>query len=143
LIAVAGFTVSSMLCGVAADLTQMVLFRALQGLFGAALVPLSQTVLLDTYPPAKQGSAMAMWGIGVMVGPVVGPLVGGWLTENFSWHWIFFINVPIGIASFFGLSLGLRPGDVRKVERFDFTGFAFLSIAIGALQLMLDRGQSK
>jgi DHA2 family multidrug resistance protein len=140
LIAVAGFTVSSVLCGLATSLEQMVAYRCLQGLFSAALVPLSQTVLLDVTPPSQQGSALAIWGIGIMVGPVLGPLAGGWLTENFSWHWIFFINVPIGIASYVALGIGLRRDGARRVQRFDFLGFTFLTIAIGALQLMLDRG---
>src|SRR5690606_26022417 len=89
-----GFTVASVLCGLAGSVGQMVFFRLLQGVFGASLVPLSQAVLLDTYPRVQQGSAMALWGVGVMVGPILGPSLGGWLTENWSWPWVFFINVP-------------------------------------------------
>jgi DHA2 family multidrug resistance protein len=142
LIAIAGFTVSSALCGLAGSLEQMVLFRILQGLFGAAMVPLSQTTLLDTYPPSKQGTAMAAWGMGVMIGPIIGPALGGWLTENYSWRWVFFINLPVGIASFMALKRSLPNSEPRRVAPLDITGFAFLSIAIASLQLMLDRGQS-
>ena len=98
--AVAGFTVASVLCGLAGSLYQMVGFRLLQGVFGASLVPLSQSVLLDAYPRERQGSAMALWGMGVMVGPILGPTLGGWLTENYNWRWVFYINEPIGILAF-------------------------------------------
>lgn len=142
LFAVAGFTVASMLCGIASSLGEIVVFRVLQGLFGAAMVPLSQTTLLDNNPPSRQGSAMAAWGMGVMIGPIIGPALGGWLTENYSWRWVFFINLPIGIASFLALSRGMPESRGRRVEPLDITGFAFLSIAIACLQLMLDRGQT-
>src|SRR6202163_1008542 len=104
LVSVAGFTVASMLCGMAQSLVQIVLFRILQGVFGAALVPLSQAVLLDIYPKERQGSAMALWGIAVMVGPVLGPVLGGWLTENYTWRWVFYINLPIGVLAFLGMT---------------------------------------
>ena len=143
LVAVAGFTIASMLCGIANSLPEIVLFRLLQGVFGAALVPLSQTVLLDIYPPEQRGSAMAAWGVGVMIGPVLGPALGGWLTEYYSWRWVFYINVPLGIATFVALSSAMPESKPRRAEPLDFKGFAFLSIAIGALQLMLDRGQSQ
>ena len=103
LTAVAGFTIASMLCGMAQSLVQIVLFRILQGAFGAALVPLSQSVLLTINPPERQGSAMAMWGVAVMAGPILGPVLGGWLTENYSWRYVFYINVPIGILCFLGM----------------------------------------
>ncbi len=139
---VTGFTVSSVLCGVAGSLSQMVFYRLAQGVFGAALVPMSQAVLLDTFPREKHGSAMAMWGIGVMVGPILGPTLGGYLTEVYNWRWVFFINVPVGILAAFGL-LAFVPETVRdRARRFDWLGFAFLSIAIGCLQLMLDRGET-
>ena len=96
LVSIAGFTVASVLCGVAQSLLQIVLFRILQGLFGAALVPLSQSVLLSVYPKEKHGSAMALWGVAVMAGPILGPVLGGWLTANYSWRYVFYINVPIG-----------------------------------------------
>ncbi len=136
-----GFTIASMLCGIAATLEQMVLFRLLQGVFGAALVPLSQSVLLDIYPREKHGAAMAMWGVGVMVGPILGPTLGGWLTEYYNWRWVFFINLPFGILALLGHPR-LRAGDREDAtSRFDFFGFALLAIAIGALQMMLDRGE--
>ena len=138
--AVAGFTIASGLCGAAQTLGQMVIFRLLQGVFGAALVPMSQAILLDSYPREKHGSAMALWGVGVMVGPILGPMLGGWLTEYYNWRWVFYINVPIGVAVVFGLMAVLTESKVQQM-RFDWFGFATLSIAVGALQMMLDRGQ--
>ena len=117
----------------------MVLFRLLQGVFGAAIVPLSQTFLLDINPREKAGQAMALWGAGIMVGPIIGPTLGGWLTESFSWRWVFFVNLPVGIIAFLGCAAYL-PKSVTRPRRFDFFGFAMLSLGIGALQLMLDRG---
>lgn len=140
LIAVAGFTAASVLCGIAVSLPEMVAFRLVQGLFGASLVPLSQAVLLDSYPKEKHGSAMAMWGMGVMVGPILGPTLGGWLTEAYNWRWVFYINVPIGIVTFLGLSAYLAETKTSRAG-FDWFGFAMLSIAIGSLQMMLDRGE--
>ena len=140
LVSVVGFTVASALCGLAQSLEQMVAFRLLQGVFGAGLVPLSQSVLLDTYPKEKHGSAMALWGIGVMVGPILGPTLGGWLTEYYDWRWVFFINIPIGIIAWMGLA-AFVPESQRVRRRFDFHGFALLSLGIGALQMMLDRGE--
>ena len=138
---VIGFTAASLLCGVAASLEQMVLFRLLQGVFGAALVPLSQAVLLDTYPREMHGKAMAMWGVGVMVGPILGPTLGGLLTEYYNWRWVFLINLPFGALALAGI-LAFVPETVRDARRpFDGLGFAFLAIAIGALQMMLDRGE--
>ncbi len=128
----------------AQSLTQIVLFRVLQGAFGAALVPLSQTVLFTIYPRERQGFAMALFGIGVMVGPVLGPVLGGWLTENYSWRYVFYINLPIGIL---GLPRhdGVPAGDAAAMpaEKLDWFGFGTLSLAIGALQIMLDRGEIK
>ncbi|MEO8859550.1 MAG: DHA2 family efflux MFS transporter permease subunit [Burkholderiaceae bacterium] len=140
--AVVGFTMASMLCGAAQSLQQIVLFRLLQGVFGSCLVPLSQAVLLDTYPREKHGSAMAMWGMGVMVGPIIGPSLGGWLTEYYSWRWVFYINMPLGVLAWFGLAAYLRETPIDRSRRFDLLGFAMLSLGIGALQMMLDRGAS-
>jgi len=125
--AVVGFTMASMLCGAAQSLNQIVLFRLLQGVFGASLVPLSQAVLLDTYPRERHGSAMAMWGVGVMVGPILGPSLGGWLTEYYNWRWVFYINLPFGLLAWFGLAAfvhetptrpftALRPARLRVAQ---------------------------
>jgi len=143
LVAVAGFTIVSMLCGAAQSLTQIVLFRVLQGAFGAALVPLSQTVLLDTYPRERQGFAMALFGVGVMVGPVFGPVLGGWLTENYTWRYVFYINLPIGLFALLGMILFLPDSERDEGNKLDWFGFGTLSLAVGALQLMLDRGEIK
>jgi DHA2 family multidrug resistance protein len=143
LICLVGFTVASMLCGLATSLTQIVVFRLLQGMFGAALVPLSQATMLDIYSLEQRGSAMALWGMGVMVGPILGPTLGGYLTETYNWRWVFFINVPFGIASVVGLWLFLEDTKRDDKLRFDWTGFAFLSLALASLQLMLDRGEQK
>jgi DHA2 family multidrug resistance protein len=141
LVAVAGFTVASMLCGMAQSLPQIVLFRILQGAFGAALVPLSQSVLLNINPPERQGSAMAMWGVAVMAGPILGPVLGGWLTENYTWRYVFYINVPIGILCFLGMKTFLTDTASNASEKLDWFGFGTLSLGVGAAQLMLDRGE--
>lgn len=141
MLSVVGFTATSVLCGVAHTLGQMVLFRLLQGVFGAPLVPLSQAVLLDEYPPERHGAAMALWGIGVMVGPILGPMLGGWLTANYSWRWVFNINLPIGILTFLGLSAYMKRTPPTPGLFFDWFGFLTLSIAIGSLQMLLDRGE--
>src|SRR5712672_2880094 len=141
LVSVAGFTVASMLCGMAQSLVQIVLFRVLQGTFGAALVPLSQSVLLNIYPKERQGSAMAMWGVAVMAGPVLGPVLGGWLTEAYSWRYVFYINLPIGILAFLGMRVFLTNTARNPNEKLDWFGFGTLSLGIGALQVMLDRGE--
>jgi len=142
LISVIGFTISSMLCGASTSLTEIVIFRLLQGVFGAGLVPLSQAVLLDTYPREKHGSAMAIWGLGVMVGPILGPSLGGYLTEYYNWRWVFYINLPVGIVACLGIWASVPETGRNKDRGFDYFGFVLLSVAIGALQLMLDRGQS-
>ena len=142
IVAISGFTIASVLCGIATNISEMVAFRVLQGLFGAALVPISQSSLLDAFPPERHGAAMALWGMGVMVGPIVGPPLGGWLTDNYSWHWVFLINVPVGIVALLGV-LASVPRDETHTNRFDWRGFAFLAIGIAALQLMLDRGNEK
>jgi MFS transporter, DHA2 family, multidrug resistance protein len=141
LASIAGFTVASVLCGMSNTLAEIVAARLLQGVFGAALVPLSQLVLLDINPKEKQGSAMAIWGVGVMVGPILGPTLGGWLTESYNWRWVFFINVPIGLLASYGMWKYIRPVPGPRRQRFDVFGFATLSLGIGALQLLLDRGQ--
>jgi DHA2 family multidrug resistance protein len=143
IVCAAGFTVASMLCGAAQDINQMVMFRLLQGVFGAALVPLSQTVMLDIYPPAQRGSAMAIWGMGVMLGPIMGPTLGGWLTDNYSWRWVFFVNLPFGILTVLGLSAFMTESKTNRDVPFAWFGFLTLSLGIGALQMMLDRGEDQ
>lgn len=142
ILSVVGFTLTSMLCGAAQSLGQIVAFRFLQGVFGASLVPLSQAVMLDSYPREKHGSAMALWGVGVMIGPILGPSLGGWLTEYYSWRWVFYINLPFGVLAWLGLSAFLQETPLDRQRRFDLLGFALLSLGIGALQMMLDRGES-
>jgi DHA2 family multidrug resistance protein len=142
LVSIAVFTLASVLCGLAQTLPEMVVFRALQGLGGAALVPMSQAVLLDINPPQRHGRAMSVWGMGVVLGPIVGPALGGWLTDDYNWRWVFYINVPFGIISFLGV-LTFLAESARKRSRFDFFGFLTLSFALGALQMMLDRGPLK
>jgi DHA2 family multidrug resistance protein len=139
----AGFTVASMLCGLAESLTQIVAFRLLQGMFGAALVPLSQSTMLDLYSAEERGFAMAVWGMGVMVGPILGPTLGGYLTDAYNWRWVFYVNVPFGLLAIGGLWYFLRANDKDTALRFDWTGFAVLSLALCALQLFLDRGEQK
>jgi DHA2 family multidrug resistance protein len=142
IVCAAGFTFASVLCGSAQTIEQqMVLFRALQGSFGAALVPLSQAVMLDSYTLAERGSAMAIWGVGVMLGPIMGPTLGGWLTDQYSWHWVFLINLPIGILTVIGLMIFMDETPTEKSRRFDWLGFVALAIGIGSLQIMLDRGE--
>ena len=141
IVCVAGFTVASLLCALAQNIGEIVLFRLMQGMAGAALVPLSQAVLLDAYTPEERGGAMAMWGIGVMLGPIMGPTLGAWLTDNYSWHWVFLINLPIGIITVFGLMLFMDETERNSKMRFDWFGFIALAIGIGSLQLMLDRGE--
>jgi MFS transporter, DHA2 family, multidrug resistance protein len=141
LASVVGFTIASMLCGMSQSLVQIVLFRIIQGLFGAALVPLSQSMLIEINPKERQGSAIALWTIAVLVGPVLGPVLGGWLTENYSWRFVFYINLPIGILAFLGF-ITFLPETVRNAgAKLDWFGFGALSLAIGAFQVLLDRGE--
>jgi len=137
----AGFTVASVLCGLAQDINQMVLFRLLQGVFGAALVPLSQAVMLDSYTLQERAKAMSIWGMGVMMGPIMGPSLGAWLTETYSWHWVFFVNLPFGAITVLGLVIFMDETKKNLTLRFDWFGFTALAVAIGALQLALDRGE--
>jgi len=141
LVSIAGFTVSSVLCGMAQSLVQIVLFRILQGLFGAALVPLSQTVLMNINSKERQGPAIALWGVAVMAGPVLGPVLGGWLTQTFSWRYVFYINVPVGILAFLGMMTFLSDTARNATAKLDWFGFGTLSLAIAAMQVLLDRGE--
>lgn len=139
LISIAGFILTSFLCGAAQTISQIVLFRMLQGVFGAALVPLSQAIMTDVFPAEERGTAMAIWGIGVMIGPVLGPTLGGYLTEIATWRWNFYINLPVGILSFI-LAWYVVPDTEKKNRTLDWLGLIFISTAIGSLQLFLDRG---
>ena len=142
IIAVGGFTLASLLCGIATGIGEMVLYRILQGIFGASLVPISQSLLLDAFPREKHGQAMAMWGMGIMIGPILGPPLGGYLTQNFSWHWVFLINLPVGVLALAGILASVRKEPIHE-RSLDGIGFALLALGIGALQLLLDRGQSE
>ena len=141
-ISVLGFTAGSMLCGFATSLGEMVAFRIVQGLFGAALVPLAQVALMQEYPREEHGKVMALWTMGVLVGPIIGPTLGGYLTDTLSWRWAFFINLPIGVLAYLGVVEGLGPEHKDHSRPFDWTGFVLLSLALGLFQLMLDRGQT-
>ena len=143
LVSVAGFTLASALCGAATSLTQLVIYRLLQGVCGAALVPLSQAVLFQINPPERHAQAMAVWGMGVILGPIIGPALGGWLTDDYNWRWVFYINVPFGILAAVGIAIFIHETRHAHREQFDFFGFATLSLGIGALQMMLDRGELK
>ncbi|MBX7496347.1 DHA2 family efflux MFS transporter permease subunit [Qipengyuania sp. 6B39] len=138
---VAGFILASMLCGLAQNLTEMVLFRALQGVTGAFIAPLSQAFMLDTNKPSKHAQMMALWGMGIMIGPILGPVLGGWLTEQADWRWVFFVNLPIGILSLAILIANLPHREVVK-RRFDIGGFVLLGVALASFQMLLDRGQT-
>jgi MFS transporter, DHA2 family, multidrug resistance protein len=140
-ISISGFVVASILCGVAQSLPQIVAFRLMQGCFGAALVPLAQSILLDIYTPEERGSAMALFGVSVMVGPVLGPVIGGWLTENISWRWVFYINIGIGAVAFAGVGAFVTETRRNATAKLDWLGFGTLSLSIAALQILLDRGE--
>src|ERR1700756_3543596 len=128
----AGFTFASVLCGLAQDINQMVLFRLLQGVFGAALVPLSQAVMLDSYTLQERAKAMSIWGMGVMMGPIMGPSLGAWLTETYSWHWVFLVNLPFGIFTVLGLIIFMDETKKDLSLKFDWFGFTALAIGIGS-----------
>jgi len=139
----AGFTIASVLCGLAPNLPSLVIFRILQGATGGALQPLSQAVLLESFKPEERGRAMGFWGLGVVVAPILGPVVGGWLTENYTWRWVFYINIPFGIASLIMTRLFVfDPPYLRRESRgIDYWGMGMLVVGIGALQFVLDKGQ--
>jgi DHA2 family multidrug resistance protein len=150
MLCVAVFTVSSLLCGLAPNLSSLIFFRILQGLGGGGMAPSEQAILADTFPPEKRAQAFALYGIAVIVAPTVGPTIGGWLTDNYSWHWIFFINVPIGIASLVLVQWLLVEPEVLERERrerlagglkIDWVGFVLIALALGCLEVVLDKGQ--
>src|SRR5512147_1789132 len=137
------FTLSSLLCGSAWNLQSLIFFRILQGVGGGALQPISQSILLETFPRKQHGMAMALFGVGIMFGPIIGPVLGGWITDNWSWHWIFFINIPIGIVSILMVLLFIQdpPYMQRMKMKIDYWGLALLSVGLGCLQIVLDKGQ--
>lgn len=140
---IAGFTGASILCGIATALPEIVIFRLLQGIAGASLMPLSQATMLDIYPQKMIPRVMSIWSAAVILGPIVGPTLGGWLTEDFSWRWVFYINVPIGILAFLGIWTFMDRDDGGRERPFDFLGFGALVLFIGGFQLLVDRGPSQ
>ena len=146
MLSVVGFTTASFLCGLAPTLASLIVFRILQGATGGALQPLSQAVLLEAFPPQDRGKAMGFWGLGIVVAPILGPVLGGWLTDSYSWRWVFYINIPVGIASIIMTKLFifdppyLQP---RSRGRIDYWGIGMLAVGIGALQIVLDKGQEE
>jgi DHA2 family multidrug resistance protein len=145
LAAVFGFTAASFLCGLATSLPMLIFFRVIQGATGGALQPLSQAVMLEAFPPKDRGKAMAFWGLGIVVAPMLGPVIGGYLTDNFSWRWVFYINLPVGLASVIMTRLFIfDPPYIRRQSRgIDFWGIGLLAVGIGALQVVLDKGQEE
>src|SRR6187402_2662386 len=139
----AGFTLASFLCGAAPNLASLVIFRIIQGATGGALQPLSQAVLLESFKPEERGKAMGFWGLGIVCAPILGPVVGGWVTENYSWRWVFYINLPVGIVSLAMIQMYVHDPSyiTRRSNRIDYWGIGLLAVGIGALQLLLDLGQ--
>src|ERR687886_116702 len=145
MLSVVGFTASSFLCGLAPTLASLIAFRVMQGATGGALQPLSQAGLLEAFPPQDRGKAMGFWGLGIVVAPILGPVLGGWLTDNYSWRWVFYINIPVGIASIVMTKLYIfDPAYLRRESRrIDYWGIGMLALGIGALQIVLDKGQEE
>src|SRR5579871_761169 len=141
--AVMGFTAASVLCGLAPTLGVLIVFRIVQGATGGALQPLSQAVMLEAFPPQDRGKAMGFWGLGIVVAPMLGPVLGGWLTDSYSWRWVFYINIPVGIASLVMTQLFIfDPSYIRRtMQRIDYWGIGMLAIGIACLQVVLDKGQ--
>jgi len=142
-LSVALFTVSSLLCGMSQTLPEMVGSRMLQGASGAALVPLTQAILLHSYPRERHAMVLAVWGVGVMLGPIVGPTLGGYLTDEFNWRWVFFINLPVGLLAFLGIAATISRERTETPRPFDSLGYLLIALSIGAFQLLLDRGNIK
>src|SRR6478736_2526552 len=143
MLSVVGFTAASFLCGLAPTLGTLIFFRILQGATGGAMQPLSQAVLLEAFPPQDRGKAMGFWGLGIVVAPILGPVLGGWLTDSYSWRWVFYINIPVGIASIVMTKLYIFDPPYLRNEsrRIDYWGLGMLTVGIGALQYVLDKGQ--
>src|SRR5437899_6487631 len=145
LLAVTGFTVASFFCGLAPSLPILIIFRVIQGACGGGLQPLSQAILLESFPPEKRGQAMAFWALGIVVAPMLGPVLGGWLTDNYSWRWVFYVNIPVGIASIIMTKMFIfDPPYIRRTAgKVDKWGIGMLAVGIGALQIVLDKGQQE
>ncbi|HEY3120088.1 MAG TPA: DHA2 family efflux MFS transporter permease subunit [Vicinamibacteria bacterium] len=145
MLALTAFTASSVLCGLATTLSMLVFFRVIQGATGGAMQPISQAVLLEAFPPRDRGKAMGFWGLGIVVAPILGPVLGGWITENYSWRWIFYINLPVGVVSLLMTrAFVFDPAYIRRrSEQIDYWGIGMLAVGIGALQIMLDKGQEE
>jgi len=145
MMSVVGFTVASFFCGLAPTLGSLIFFRIVQGATGGALQPLSQAVLLEAFPPHERGKAMGFWGLGIVVAPILGPVLGGWLTDSYSWRWVFYINIPVGIASIAMTKMFIfDPSYIKRDEKsIDYWGIGMLAVGIGALQLLLDKGQQE
>jgi DHA2 family multidrug resistance protein len=145
MLSVVGFTAASFLCGLAPTLGTLIFFRILQGATGGALQPLSQAVLLEAFPPHERGKAMGFWALGIVVAPIIGPVLGGWLTDNYSWRWVFYINIPVGIASIVMTKMYIFDPPYLKAEsrKVDYWGIGMLAVGIGALQIVLDKGQEE
>src|SRR6266581_1100951 len=143
--AVVGFTAASFMCGFAPNLAWLVIFRIVQGLTGGVLQPVSQAVMLEAFPPGQQGKAMGIWGLGIVVAPMLGPVLGGWLTDNYSWRWIFYVNIPVGIVSIIMTRLFIfdPPYIRRSTGEVDTWGIGMLAVGIGSLQIVLDKGQQE
>src|SRR4051812_46116246 len=142
---VLGFTISSFFCGFAPNLPFLIIFRVIQGATGGGLQPLSQAILMESFPPKDRGKAMGFWGLGIVVAPMLGPVLGGWLTDNYSWRWVFYINIPIGLIALFMINMFIFDPDYigKKSEKVDYWGIGLLVIGIAALQIMLDKGQQE
>lgn len=145
ILAVISFTTASFLCGLASSLAMLIVFRVVQGAAGGTLQPLSQAIMLESFPPRERGKAMAFWGLGIVVAPMLGPVLGGWLTETYSWRWVFYINIPIGVISIIMIRRFIvdPPYIRRRSSRVDYWGIGLLAIGIGALQVVLDKGQEE
>ena len=144
LLSIVVFTVASLLCGMALNMPMLILARVLQGVGGGGMQPLAQSILLESFPPRQHGTAMAAYGIGVIVAPVIGPTLGGWITDSYSWRWIFYINLPVGLLALFMVNLYVEdPPYLRKAFKgaIDYLGFGLLALWLGSLQLVLDKGQ--
>ncbi len=152
MLCVALFTGSSLLCGLAPTLPVLIFFRVLQGIGGGGLQPSEQSILTDTFPPQKRGQAFALYGVAVVVAPAIGPTLGGWITDNYSWRWIFFINIPVGVLSLVLVhfllqdsaeAIAERRHSLRHGLKVDYLGFGLVAIGLGCLQVVLDKGQEK